>query len=92
MAKHKQKQAELQPWLVYLPRWMSNDNKVRFMTSASPLEFTTNISSARRYTGSQASRIADRMWLTQGVVAIREQEVYDGDKGLIDPGLVTGDA
>ncbi len=69
---------------------MSNDNRVRFMTSASPLEFSANISYARRYTGSQARRIADRMWLTQGVVAIREQEVYDGDKGLIDPGLVTG--
>ena len=91
MPKRKQKRPESPRWLVYLPRWMSYDNKARFMTSASPLEFSANISYARRYTESQARRIEDRMWLTQGVVAIREREAYDDQAGLIDTSLVTDD-
>ncbi len=65
---------ERKVWLVYVPRWMFNDNRTRFMLSASPLEFVLDVNYARRYTESQARRIEDRMWLTQGAIAIRETD------------------
>jgi hypothetical protein len=65
---------ERKEWLIYVPRWMFSDNRTRFMLSASPLEFGLDVNYARRYTQTQAKRIEDRMWLTQGVVTIRETD------------------